>query len=193
MASKFRFMKKFLFPILILGSIIGVSSCNNGDYLADPQGNIPRPPALDGAEEGVIDGFFDSSYKRFTEGTWALFDGQLTLSGVSSVNKKPVATISLFIQNFVGPGEYHIIPDSVFGNVISYNIVGHEDSAGKLFMAKDGFGYGSITITAEGAAYKGSYEGVLQYVNPENPAEPGYDSVKIYDGRFNITQMLVPL
>lgn len=189
MASKQWYMKNYLFPILILGTILALSSCNNGDYLADPQGNIPRPPSLQGAEEGVIDGYFDSSYKRFTTGTWTQHEGLLIISGTATVNKQPVATITLSVWDYKGPGSYQISSDTMVGNSITYGTVGYEDSAAQVFLAKDGFGYGTIIITEEGSSYKGEYHGRLQYVNMDEPEVPGHDSITIYDGRFNVTKL----
>ncbi len=189
MASKQRYMKKFLLPILILGTILALSSCNNGDYLADPQGNIPRPPSLQGAEERVIDGYFDSSYKRFTEGTWTQHEGLLVISGTASVNKQPRATITLNIWDYKGPGSYMISSDTMVGNSIAYGIVGYEDSAAQIYIAKDGFGYGTITILEEGATYKGEFHGLMYYVDPATPDVPGEDTIKIYDGRFNVPKL----
>ncbi len=38
-------MKRIFLALIVLGLATGMQSCNNGDYKASPQGNLPTPPS----------------------------------------------------------------------------------------------------------------------------------------------------
>ena len=177
-------MKRLLFITFLLSGIVMLNSCNNGDYLADPQGNIPSPPGLDGVEEGVIDCRLDSMYRRFRLGVWAEAADISVISGTILSNNKPTENLLITIGNYKGPGTY-TISDTMFGSSVIYTKLNAYNEPTDLYVAQDGAGFATITVTEAGATLKGTfYAHLFRLDSLSNPIWE--DTLILRQGRFNV-------
>jgi|GEM_PF-5905157 len=179
-------MKHLLLTALLSAGMATLLSCNNGDYLADPQGSIPTPPGLNGdVEQGVITCSVDSAHKYYRYGVWADMTPTYVLSGMIVVDQKPVEAITITIANYIGTGSY-TISDTSLGNGITINRLDEDTVALATYVARDGDGYATITVKEAGGTIKGEFGGLLYRLDSTGVTVDRKDSVFVRDGHFNL-------
>jgi hypothetical protein len=179
-------MKHLLLTTLFTAGIAALISCNNGDYLADPQGSIPNPPGLNGeVEEGVISCKRDSTHKYFRYGIWTKSDPAIVISGMILKSGEPVESIALTIGDFQGTGIYRL-DDTSFGNSLIYHKLDADTIPTATYVIRDREGWAYIEITeASDTHLKGQFNGVAYLL--DSTGEINREKwTHFRDGRFHV-------
>ncbi len=104
-------MKRILLAVIVLGSAMAMQSCNNGDYKATPNGNLPKPTGgggNGGGGNGITGGIMiakvDGNNFVATNGS-ALANGPL----YAILGQNASGAIMLgFMSGSPAPGEYTV-------------------------------------------------------------------------------------
>jgi hypothetical protein len=188
-------MKKVFFTSLFLASAaMGLSSCMNGDYDANPNAVSSAPNPLNnnnggsggsggggGSTGGTITCKVDGTNYTFTQATYNVIGSMYTIAGGNSDGTNG-RTISLTISSYSSPkaysipadaaGSYGVFPLSNTSNVTSYSTA-----------AVGAPGTGTVTVTSDA---NNRMKGTFSFNANKLMGSASAGSVSVTEGNFDV-------
>lgn len=184
-------MKKiFLSTLFIAGAAIAMTSCNNGNYDADPNtnnSNVINPLNPNNLSLGTIKAKLNGNEMTFSNGAGTTTSVSFGIGGNTSGSTTNFETLAIQIVNYNGAQTYEVSGTST-DLVLSYAKIENSAPTSAYGSTISPTGHVKVVVSEDAdSKVKGTFEGIVYYAGPGSVNLS--DSIVITDGQFYVPKM----